>query len=152
MTSARTRNLVRSVCLVIAGALWSVPAAAQEPGVRAGVSVDPDQFYFGGHIETAPLVDRLRFRPNVEIGIGDDITVIGLNFEFAYHFPSRQAWNLYAGAGPALNIVDTDRDTETEAGFNILFGVQHRQGLFFEFKVGTIDSPDIKFGVGYSWR
>jgi hypothetical protein len=152
MTSARTRNLVRVLFFVMAGALWSSPAAAQDAGVRAGVSVDPDQFYFGGHYETAALVDRLRFRPNVEIGLGDDVTVVGLNFEFAYHFPSRQSWNFYAGAGPALNIFDFDNNTETEGGFNILFGVEHRQGLFFEFKVGTVDSPDIKFGVGYSWR
>jgi hypothetical protein len=137
---------------MIAAALWVVPASAQGPGVRGGVSLDPDQFYFGGHFETDPLVDRLRFRPNVEIGVGDDITVVAFNFEFAYHFPSRQAWHLYAGAGPALNIIDTERDTEPEAGFNILLGAQHRGGLFFEFKVGTIDSPDVKFGVGFSWH
>jgi hypothetical protein len=152
MTSAGTRNRVLAVCLVVAGGLWAAPAAAQDFGVRAGVSVDPDQFYFGGHVETAPLVDRLRFRPNVEIGLGDDVTLVALNFEFAYRFPSGQAWSFFAGAGPALNIFDTHSDTETEAGFNILLGVEHRQGLFFEFKVGTIDSPDIKFGVGYTWH
>jgi hypothetical protein len=30
--------------------------------------------------------------------------------------------------------------------------VQHRDGLFFEFKVGAIDSPNLRFGVGYTWR
>ena len=35
-----------------------------------GVSIDPDQVYVGGHIETEPLVERLVFRPNVEIGFG----------------------------------------------------------------------------------
>ena len=85
-----------------------VPAAAQDAGVRAGVSVNPDQFYFGGHIETKPLVDRLRFRPN--------------------------------------------GDSDLEGGLNFLVGVQHRDGLFVEFKVGAIDSPDIKFGVGFTWR
>ena len=51
------------------------PAAAQAPGVRGGVSVDPDQFYVGGHYETGPLVDRLHFKPNIELGFGDDITL-----------------------------------------------------------------------------
>jgi hypothetical protein len=152
MRSSRTRIFVRAACLAIALGLWVSPALAQGPGVRAGVSLDPDQFYFGGHIETDPLVDRLRFRPNVEIGVGDDVTIVAFNFEFAYHFPSRRPWNLYAGAGPALNLVDTEQDTDPEGGFNILLGAQHRGGLFFEFKVGTIDSPDVKFGVGYSWR
>ncbi|HSC26576.1 MAG TPA: hypothetical protein VLD67_04840 [Vicinamibacterales bacterium] len=136
---------------VLLGA-FAAPAAAQAPGVRAGASIDPDQFYFGGHYETAPLVDRLRFRPNVEVGLGDDVTVIALNFEFTYAFPSRNQWSLYVGGGPALNIIDRDDDTDPEGGFNILLGVEHRRGLFFEFKVGTIDSPDIKFGVGYTWR
>ena len=130
----------------------ATPAAAQDFGLRAGASFDPDQFYFGAHAETAPLVDRLRFRPNAEIGVGDDVTLIALNFEFAYFFPTRQRWQVYAGGGPALNIVDTERDTDPEGGFNILLGVQHTGGLFFEFKVGAIDSPDLKFGVGYTWR
>ena len=126
--------------------------AAQGAGVRAGVSVDPDQFYFGGHYETAPLVDRLRFRPNLEVGLGDDVTLIGFNIEFAYVFPTKNDWQFYAGGGPALNIVDVNDDTDTEAGFNFLVGAQTRKGLFFEFKVGLESSPDLKFGVGFTWR
>jgi hypothetical protein len=148
--SEMTRRVL-FVCLIVAG-LSAASAEAQTPGVRAGVSVDPDQFYFGGHLQTAPLVDRLHFRPNIEVGLGDDVTLVAFNFEFAYFFPSRRPWQLYAGAGPALNLIDTDADTEAEGGFNFLVGVEHRQGLFFEFKVGAIDSPDLKFGVGYSWR
>jgi hypothetical protein len=30
--------------------------------------------------------------------------------------------------------------------------VEHRDGLFFEAKIGAIDSPDLKFGVGYTFR
>ena len=47
---------------------------------------------------------------------------------------------------------DGDDDSETEAGLNFLVGVEQSNGLFFEFKVGVIDSPDFKFGVGYTWR
>ena len=35
---------------------------------------------------------------------------------------------------------------------NVLVGAESSGGLFFEFKVGAIDSPDFKFGVGYTWR
>jgi len=135
---------------------FSTPATAQDAGLRGGLSIDPDQFYFGGHIETSPLLDRLHFRPNVEVGIGDDLTVISGNLEFAYKFTTRRPWNLYVGAGPALNVFmfdgAGDNDTETEAGFNALVGVESSRGLFFEFKVGAIDSPEFKFGVGYTWR
>jgi hypothetical protein len=149
----------RLVCVartvLVAGALIAsiaAPAAAQDAGVRAGVSVDPDQFYFGGHIETKPIVDRLRFRPNLEVGLGDDTTLVAINIEFAYFFRSKSPWELYAGAGPALNIVDRHDDSDLQGGLNFLVGVQHRDGLFFEFKVGAIDSPNLKFGVGYTWR
>ena len=134
----------------------STPALAQDGGIRGGISVDPDQFYFGGHLETSPLVERLYFRPNVEVGFGDDLTLIAANMEFVYKFTTRRPWNLYAGGGPALNVYmfdgDGDNDSETEAGVNVLVGVEQSNGLFFEFKVGLIDSPDFKFGVGYTWR
>ena len=134
------------------GALPS-SAAAQGPGVRAGVSVDPDQFYFGGHFETRPLVENLHFRPNVEVGFGNDVTSLGLNFEFAYKIPiDNSPWSLYAGGGPALNIYSFDNNSSTEGGLNVLFGAETTQGLFFEVKLGAMDSPDFKVGVGYTWR
>jgi len=131
----------------------STQAWAQGPGVRGGISIDPDQFYFGGHYETPALVDRLHFRPNLEVGIGDDVVTTAINFEFVYKFPSRSPWRLYAGGGPAVNFYSFDNDnSETEGGFNFLIGAEQRNGLFFELKVGVIDSPDLKFGVGYTFR
>ena len=132
----------------------SSPAAAQDAGVRGGLSVDPDQFYFGGHIDTSPLIDRLHFRPNVEVGFGDDITLIAANMEFVYKFPPRSGWSVYAGGGPALNVYmpDDADDSDTEAGLNLLIGVEQARGLFFEFKIGAVDSPDFKFGVGWTFR
>lgn len=131
----------------------STPALAQDGGIRGGISIDPDQFYFGGHLETSALVNRVHFRPNVEVGIGDDLTLISANMEFVYKFSSSRPWNLYAGGGPALNIFMVDDvDAETEAGFNALVGLESSRGLFFEFKIGMADSPEFKFGVGYTWR
>ena len=144
------------VCLVflgVTGAIAATPVEAQvAPGVQAGVSLDPDQFYFGGHVETTPLVDRLRFRPSVDIGIGSDVTTIAGNFDFTYTFPGRQAWNLYVGGGPSINWYDGDGANATDGGFNFLIGAKQATGLFFELKVGVEGSPDLKFGVGYTFR
>ena len=150
----RLSSLVKVLLTVLLAVLaTSTQAWAQGPGVRGGVSIDPDQFYFGGHYETPPLVDRLHFRPNLEVGIGDDVVTTAINFEFVYKFPSRSPWRLYAGGGPAVNFYSFDNDnSETEGGFNFLIGAEQRSGLFFELKVGVIDSPDLKFGVGYTWR
>lgn len=128
-------------------------AAAQAPGVRAGISVDPDQFFIGGHYETGPLVERLHFKPNLEVGFGDDLTHVGVNFEFVYKILTRQGWTLYAGGGPAINYYSFDgRDGETEPGFNGMFGAETARGLFFEAKLGVEDSPDLKFTVGWTFR
>lgn len=154
-----TRPIVAAAILVFICLPWSAEAQ-QSVGVRAGVSADPDQFFFGGHIETGPLLERLVFRPNAEIGVGSDLIVIGLNLEFAYKIPlDDQAWTPYLGAGPAVNIIDRsesrrgrrDDDTSVEGGFNILIGVEHDAGLFTELKVGALDSPDLKLIVGYAF-
>lgn len=133
--------------------LMVLPASAQTAGVRVGASIDPDQFFFGGHVETGPLVEELRFRPNVEIGLGDNVTLVAINFEFVYPFVLAEDWDLYAGAGPALNIYNHETaGTDSRGGFNLLVGLAHRGGLFTELKIGTIDSPDVKIAVGYQFR
>ena len=151
-------TLVHFLLATLGLALLPAAAAAQGPGVRGGVSIEPDQFYFGAHYETGALVDRVHFRPNIEAGLGDDLTLVALNFEFAYKFPQRNSWRLYAGGGPSVNFYSfdrgqgNDRETNSEAGLNFLIGVEQSEGLFFEFKIGALDSPELKFGVGWTFR
>jgi len=122
-------------------------------GVRAGVGANPDQFHFGAHYDTGPLFDRVSFRPNLEVGVGDNLTTVAANFEFAYWIPlRRRVWGVYVGGGPALVVYDDDHGTDTEPGFNLLVGLGHSRGFFAEAKLGLIDSPEAKFTVGYSWR
>ncbi len=146
--------LVAAVFTALLGA--SSPASAQglELGVRGGASVDPDQFYFGAHVETPALVDRVHLRPNLEIGLGDDATLVAVNIEAVYKYPLHQSpWLVYGGGGPAINYYnfDGDRDSDTRGGLNFVGGLEHDRGLFFEVKVGAWESADLKFGVGYNF-
>jgi len=139
--------------LVVLLSATAAPARAQSVGVRAGVSGSPDQFYTGLHYESEEIADRLRFRPNIELGLGSNRTLVALNVELAYTVPlKRRPWNVYLGAGPALNIYRLTNSTDAEGGFNIMVGLAHRRGLFTELKVGAIDSPSVKFGIGYTFR
>jgi hypothetical protein len=142
------RKFFVAAFLVLIGA---TSAAAQSAGVRAGVSGSPDQFYFGLHYETEPLVEQVRFKPNFEIGVGNNQTLVAINLEFVGKFPiQREPWDFYIGAGPALIIDKVDNGgTDSGGGFNILLGIEHKKGLFAELKVGLVDSPSVKFGVGY---
>lgn len=142
-----TRRLLLGCAFVL---LLAAPAPAQvSTGLRVGASSDPDQFYFGGHVETRPLAENLRFRPNVEIGVGHDVTTLAFNFELAYKFAVRQAWRPYILGGPALIVYDTDRSTTSRGGFNVGVGLEHRGGLFGEVKIGAIDSPEFKIAIGF---
>ena len=86
---------------VLTVAFASSSAAQEQVGIRVGVSGDPDQFVFGGHIETSPLLERLVFRPNAEIGIGSDLVLIAFNLEFAYKIPLEDnPWTVYVGRVP----------------------------------------------------
>ena len=145
---------------VLAVCLWAAPALAQgrQWGVRAGVSADPEQFFVGGHYETKPLVERLTFKPNLELGFDDESILAAINFEFAWTMPiSGKPFSVYFGGGPAVNIFNFDDPPAADSdnvgpGFNFMGGLQLNQGLFFEVKFGVLDSPDFKFTVGYSFK
>jgi len=148
--------LRRTLGVVAVVLITSAPVFAQAgTGVRAGAGGSPDQFFFGGHIETGPVADHVTFRPNAEVGVGSGFTQLAVNLEFVYHVPiRRQPWSFYFGGGPAA-VISSPRDrngSEVGGGFNLLLGLQARRGLFTELKVGFIDSPQVKFTVGYAFR
>lgn len=145
--------------LVLVCALLALPAVAlaQDVGVRGGVSADPDQFFVGLHLITKPVFDRVVFRPNVEAGFGDGLTLVAINGEFVYRHPiKRQPWSVIAGGGPSAVIRRRDGagDDRTDAGpgLNLLAGLEHSGGFFSEVKVGFIDSPTFKFTLGFTFR
>ena len=47
---------------------------------------------------------------------------------------------------------DDADDTEPSRASTSWSASSSAQGLFFEFKIGAIDSPDFKFGVGWTFR
>jgi hypothetical protein len=138
--------------------LLTVDSASAQSGVGllAGISADPEQVYFGGHIDAAEITNKFWFRPSVEIGFGDSRTLVGLNAEFVYRPSTRKEWNPYFGGGPAA-VIQTFRagpghDTHFGPGFNFVAGVEQRMGFLAEVKIGVLDSPGFKLGVGWNWR
>jgi hypothetical protein len=150
-------TILSSLLLISVFMLATGTASAQKGfGLRAGASDDPDQFYFGGHLDVAEVVERFWFRPNAEVGLGHGLTLFSLNGEFVYDVPIKsREWVPYFGGGPAFLIgtfrTPGGRETNTGGGFNFVGGIRQRKGLMGELKLGAFDSPDIKLGIGWTW-
>jgi hypothetical protein len=153
------RHTMRSLAVLLTIMLASAASvrAQDHVGIRAGISGDPDQFFVGGHVESGPLARQLTFRPNVEVGVGDDV-LVAINLEFVHSVAlDRHPWRVYFGGGPAALIGSgsgngRNDDDDVGGGFNLLVGAQRRTGLFGELKVGLVDSPEVKVTVGYAFR
>jgi hypothetical protein len=149
--------MIRRACVFIVGVAAAIllaahPAAAQVHfGVRGGLSGGPDQFFVGGHVESADLGHRTTFRPNFEAGFGDDVSLMTVNLELVHWMPLKDsAWQVYAGGGVGANFwMETDNNF-MYGNLNVVFGVQHAKGLFAEMKVGI--EPSVKLTVGYTLK
>lgn len=148
---------------VVAWVAIATPASAAGWGPRFGLTVDPDQVHFGAHVDAGYLADALRFQPNFELGIGDNLTVAAFNFDFLYLFSTNPgAWRPYLGGGPGANVVDWDNDrfghddSDLDAGLNLVGGIERNLssgGRFLtEVRFGLTDSPDLKWTVGWTFR
>ena len=155
-----SRGRISDSAVLLAG-LWLLVGAgdarAQGAGFQGGASLEPDQVYVGAHYETRAFAGQLHFRPAIEGGFGDNVRLAALNFEFLYKIPiGGSAWKFYQSSGPAVNIYRFDlgpgRDAQVDVRAGLVFstGVQHENGFFTELKVGTGNSPNLKFGVGWT--
>jgi len=128
-------------------------------GPRLGVTVNPDQFHFGGHIDFGDLAANLMMLANLEIGVGDNLTTIAPSFEVDYRFrPDWGAWTPYLGGGAGPVFYSPEHgDSFSKLGMYLQFGVGKgsagsQSGHFFiEGKLGLVDAPDFKATVGWTF-
>jgi hypothetical protein len=98
-------RIAKSLLLLPLLAVLSTPLWAQGTskfgyrgwGVRAGLSNNPDQVYGGVHWDLGEFAKNVRFRPNVEVGFGDNVNLIMGNAEVHYVFSQVQVWKPYVG-------------------------------------------------------
>lgn len=154
------------VCALFAIAACAGTASAETAwGLRGGITFDPDQVHVGAHMLAGELFENGYFLPNVEIGFGDNLTIIALNPELVYKFTNRNTtpWGFYIGGGLGINFVNWDNDdfpdrgddSDTDLGLNILGGMSRKlsdgNDFFVELKLGIADSPDAKITAGFTF-
>lgn len=166
MTARRLAVLV-SVLTVAVTAAGSAPSSAAELGffgwgVRGGVSIDPDQVFGGVHFELGEFSEGVLFRPNVELGVGDDETVLSVNGAVLWLLPrSSGQWRPYIGGELGINHREIDRPEpfgdrdETDLAINFAGGVETtRKGggrLMLEGKIGLAEKPRVKLLLGWTF-
>jgi hypothetical protein len=139
-------------------AIAPMPADAQSSiGFSGGASIDPTQVYAGVAWESPDIGGRFRLRPGIDGGFGDGIRLGTINIDLIVKFPlGTSAWSLIQGGGPTITVSKytgafEDAPTELHAGGSYLFGFQHTNGFFTEFRVGGGSFvPQLKLGVGWA--
>lgn len=107
------------VAAALLATLVAAPAAAQDIGfntwgLRAGAGDDPDQIVFGVQFDMGEFIQNLRFQPNVEVGVGDDTTILSLTAPVHYRVPLEGALTVYGGGGLTVGFIDVDEDDLNE--------------------------------------
>ena len=139
-------------------AISAQPAAAQSSiSFSGGASIDPEQVYAGVAWESPDIGGRFRLRPGIDGGFGDGLRLANINIDLIVEFPlGTSAWSLIQGGGPTISISQftgdfEDAPRELHAGGSYLFGFQHTNGFFTEFRVGGGSFvPQLKLGVGWA--
>jgi len=142
--------------LLVVGALVLLPVAAYAAspvvtsfGPRVGVSIDPDQIVLGGQLSVAEFAPDWSFDPSIELGLGDDVTVVAFNLDAFYHLRMKGSeWRPYVGGGLGVAFSSWDappgvRDhSDTDVGLNLVGG--------FSLPAGSGDHwfAEMRFGIG----
>ena len=142
------------VCLLAVGV--SQAAAQSSINFTGGGSIDPEQVYAGVSWSSPDLGGRFQVRPGIDGGFGDGLRLGNINIDLIVKFPlGTSGWTLLQGGGPVITIAKftdfEDAGTELHAGGSYLFGFQHDNGFFTDFRVGGGNFvPQLKIGVGWS--
>ncbi len=131
-------------------------------GLRAGLSVDPDQVVGGIQWDIGRIVPNLRLQPNLELGLGDDTVTLYGSMPVHYLFHIRSAVTPYAGAGVSVGIVERNRpaskggdDTSLEAGVRLIGGLEWKmksgKPFAVEMNIGIGDVADFQVKAAWSF-
>ena len=157
----RRSILALAILAMLPAASLAGPFAAYGPHV--GFSSGPDQFVVGGQLQWGDVAPSLDFVPSVDLGFGDNSTLVSINGDFRYRLDTRTQWQPYLGGGVGIHFISINNAgpfgqdaSDTVAGGHFIAGAdvatQGRSRFFLEMKLGFSDSPDFKALAGWSFR
>lgn len=129
-------------------------------GLRAGYTSweDYSQAHFGVHAKLGDLFPNVQLTPSLEMGFGDDLTLVTLHGDLAYRFTELVSfpWELYTGGCLALNYINPEVvDSDFQLGLSGVIGLSKSLGngddIMLEARLGILDSPGFKLTLGYTF-
>ena len=152
------RLLVVSLFLACIACLGAGAASAQSSiSFGGGGSIDPEQVYAGVAWTSPDIGGRFHLRPGIDGGFGDGLRLGTINIDLLVKFQlGTSGWSLIQGGGPTIVVAKftgefEDEPRELHAGGSYLFGFQHDNGFFAEFRIGGGSFvPQLKIGAGWS--
>lgn len=146
--------------------LAAAPVLAQDLGFRrwgprAGVADNPDQIVLGAQADFGEFIPRLRFQPDVELGLGDDHTILSFSAPVHYLLPLEGNFTLCGGGGIMVGWIDEDENarrrvdedgSEIDISPMLAGGVEWplgRQRILVELKAAGGEQQDLKLMVGW---
>lgn len=162
---------MRVATLLMCLLLIAVSAPAQESvgsggalpfptGLRVGYTSwdDIGQMHFGAHAKLGDVFPNIQLVPGVEMGFGDDVTLLTMNGDLSYRFTELTSypWEIYGGGSLSLNFIKPkDFDGDWQLGFSGLIGLNKALGngdeIMLETRLGILDSPGFKITLGYTF-
>lgn len=143
---------MKRTCLFLLIAIALVlpaPAQAEDPtppststsqqtspwGIRVGLATDPDQVVAGVHFLETRIARNVYLEPNVEIGLGDDHTILAATAPFHYRFEVDGKVRPYAGGGVTVGFERKDHDGNDDTDFEIT--LRATGGISWTLRGGT---------------
>lgn len=147
----RSTMTITTLAAVLALTILASPAQAQlDWGIRGGIYSDDSDPFLGVELIT-PLTRQIRFNPNIEFMFGSHRDVFAVSADFLWIFPTTPDFEVWAGAGPTLLVIDDDRpltDDDTNVGLNLLAGIGLRTTMaFLPYLQGKLIIADNSEGV-----
>lgn len=150
------------VALLLGSPTRGIDLGFRDPAARIGFSLDPDQIHAGVQTHLGP-VKSLRFRPSLDIGVGNGVRLASINGDLLFRTRGGRS-PVFIGGGPGLNLIDVTsgvgegRGVEAKLVFHGLAGLSFggvqraaragRWRYFVEARAGFGDTPDAKLTAG----
>ena len=131
-------------------------------GPRLGAGDDPDQILVGIHQDLGEIVENLRFQPSLDLGFGDDQTLVSGVLPVHYRLLIDGKATPYLGGGLLLAWIDRDLpgrrgdESDFEIAPILVAGVEWQTrraaDLLLEIQLPGGDGHDAKLLVGWVFR